>query len=294
MSHFLCMVVGGDVETQLAPYHQYECTGVCDEFVKHISVFEDVKHCYETDVEDGVPVKNNCSFTEFVTDNYATKRIEKAALKAVLASEKLFSYYVVDGNNEIIDVVRVTNPDFKWDWYVFGGRYSKVYIGRDGGSIVQGNKYSFDFDAVREREVNSAAEKYDVVHDVVSGRTWESLTSIFDRICTDGNVTEGERWSLARNVYYNQGVIKDLNVLEVFMWHKNFDDFLVSRDSYIAMERKDALTPYAFVKDGKWHEKGEFGYSRDLISEDDWATQFNAMLDGLHDDTKLTVVDCHI
>ena len=33
MSHFTVMVIGEDVEKQLQPYHEYECTGVLDEYV---------------------------------------------------------------------------------------------------------------------------------------------------------------------------------------------------------------------------------------------------------------------
>src|SRR6478736_5292678 len=36
MSHFSVLVIGPDYEKQLAPYHEFECTGVDDEFVKEV------------------------------------------------------------------------------------------------------------------------------------------------------------------------------------------------------------------------------------------------------------------
>ena len=33
MSHFSVMVIGGNVEEQLQPYHEFECTGINDQYV---------------------------------------------------------------------------------------------------------------------------------------------------------------------------------------------------------------------------------------------------------------------
>jgi hypothetical protein len=38
MSHFSVIVIGPNVEAQLAPYHEFECTGVVDQYVKDIDV----------------------------------------------------------------------------------------------------------------------------------------------------------------------------------------------------------------------------------------------------------------
>jgi hypothetical protein len=51
------------------------------------------------------------------------------------------------------------------------------------------------------------------------------------------------------------------------------------------------------VKDGQWYEKGKMGWFAcvaDEKDEDVWDREFAALLDGLPDDTLLTVVDCHI
>lgn len=51
------------------------------------------------------------------------------------------------------------------------------------------------------------------------------------------------------------------------------------------------------MKDGKWYEKGRMGWWGMVSGEkeqDVWNKQFTALIDGLSDDTILTVVDCHI
>lgn len=36
MTHFSVLIIGDNPEGQLAPYHQYECTGINDEYVKDV------------------------------------------------------------------------------------------------------------------------------------------------------------------------------------------------------------------------------------------------------------------
>lgn len=49
MSHFAVMVIGPNVEQQLAPYHEFECTGTVDQYVQTIDKLEVLKADYETD-----------------------------------------------------------------------------------------------------------------------------------------------------------------------------------------------------------------------------------------------------
>ena len=47
MSHFTVLVIGDKVEEQLAPYHEFECTGYNDEYVQDIDITEEAKKEYE-------------------------------------------------------------------------------------------------------------------------------------------------------------------------------------------------------------------------------------------------------
>lgn len=51
------------------------------------------------------------------------------------------------------------------------------------------------------------------------------------------------------------------------------------------------------VKEGKWYEKGEmgwFGSVHDEMSDELWYSEFAKLLDGVSEDTILSVYDCHI
>lgn len=49
MSHFTVIVFGEDVEEQLAPYHEFECTGVNDEYVQTLDVTAETREEFEND-----------------------------------------------------------------------------------------------------------------------------------------------------------------------------------------------------------------------------------------------------
>lgn len=49
MSHFAVMVIGQNVENQLAPYHEFECTGCVDEYVQTIDLLPSLLEDYAKD-----------------------------------------------------------------------------------------------------------------------------------------------------------------------------------------------------------------------------------------------------
>ena len=54
MSHFVVFVIGDDVEKQLAPFHEFECTGRLDEYVEKINITERVRGDYSSFTKDFV------------------------------------------------------------------------------------------------------------------------------------------------------------------------------------------------------------------------------------------------
>jgi hypothetical protein len=49
MSHYTVLVIGEDPERQLAPFHEFECTGIDDEYVQEIDRTEDARTEFESD-----------------------------------------------------------------------------------------------------------------------------------------------------------------------------------------------------------------------------------------------------
>ena len=70
-----------------------------------------------------------------------------------------------------------------------------------------------------------------------------------------------------------------------------------NRFELVEQYRDGAISTYALLKDGVWYVKGEMGWwgmSNDKMSQGEWNAQVAKLLDELPDDTRITIVDCHI
>lgn len=121
MSHFSVLVVAnsyGELEDKLQPFHEYECTGIKDEYVEFVEA--DLTVCeseyleYKGDYE---------SFEEFMKEYHGYEELKYRT-----------NYNDDDGNRIGIATSkwgRWTNPNAKWDWWIVGGRYENKLIHKD-------------------------------------------------------------------------------------------------------------------------------------------------------------------
>lgn len=59
----------------------------------------------------------------------------------------------------------------------------------------------------------------------------------------------------------------------------------------------DELRTFALLKDGEWYERGEMGWWGIVSNEkpeDEWESEFKKLLEGLSDETLISIYDCHI
>ena len=96
MSHFAVLVVGDDVESQLAPYHEFECDGIHDEYVQTVSNLDHLKMCYDSYCEHNKDEKK-MSFEEYVQENHSEDRIQQGE------TTDSSRYYVVDEKGDVVD-----------------------------------------------------------------------------------------------------------------------------------------------------------------------------------------------
>jgi hypothetical protein len=65
----------------------------------------------------------------------------------------------------------------------------------------------------------------------------------------------------------------------------------------VERQRAAACCTFALLKDGHWSERGNMGWwgaVSGAVSDVQWHSMFNAMLDALPDDALVSIVDCHI
>lgn len=369
---------------QLAPYHEFECTGINDQYVQDVDLTEELRENYFTekvnryvssenelydpyddqfwrrftDAEmDEYKNQNNgrepmgsshwnglyyaCSYwnggTEyfakihFLPEGYTEQKFNccdvmtfsdfvqnEYSYKTLLEHEEpnfddegghKFGYIVLNENGDVLNVIRRTNPNAKWDWYQIGGRWTGMFklkpqrdgfVGKPGlmtespekGYVDQAYKRDIDFESIREEHRFKAGELYDKVMAVIGhlpvNETWESVLKRM----------EGNPIDMIRDEYHSQPrciVLKACEDSDI-RWIE-LDNFTVSREAYVERAGNAAAVTFALIKDGKWYERGEMGWFGCVTNEGDrneWAKNFNELLDSLPGDTLLTAVDCHI
>jgi hypothetical protein len=274
MSHFTVLVIGDDVEDQLAPYDEgLETEPTCQGDVSQEDINRFVNH-------------------------YKEKGISYPTLK------DLYDDKGEDWNNgtwrfdgDTVTEWSTYNPDSKWDWYEIGGRWSGFFKPKTSDSksdyvdsILKGD---LDITSMRDISGNEAGKLWDSVNDAIGhlpqSETWKS---VIDRL---------KDRDIAREFYHdqprNKAVASHKKLRGIFGWGTSVEDFDVSREEYVTNARNNALSTFAVLKDGEWIEKGDmgwFGIVTDEMDQNEWDLKFNQMLDELPDDTLLTLIDCHI
>jgi len=271
MSHFSVLVIGPDIEAQLAPYQENNM-GDCP---KHLLK-------YRVDGE------------WFDSEEQAASKLGAEAAK--------------EGYPE--------NPNAKWDWYVVGGRWTGFFKLKAGAVGALGErsllssrdaeagtadvlrKGDIDFASMRNEAGNKAANEYDMAMRIIGhlpkNKTWQEVRAE----C-------GDNHDKARTMFWDQERCTAWKAEEAKVGYKNWpfgfdtspDDFVIDRERYIQNARNKAGTTFAVLKDGKWYERGKMGWWACVSDEKDaetWTSMFANLIDGLPDDTQLTVVDCHI
>ena len=374
MSHFTALVVGDDIEEQLAPYHEFECTGQDDEFVQTIDQTEVAREEYLKATTQALQAPDGTIHSWWDEEGNYKEEFQRSPtaeeLAEILSGERLalrttgygvntvvieppadwvevevlrssvesfakfveswyghpivpfgetpnlqgdhkYGYTTVDENGEVVATFDRTNPNKEWDWYVVGGRWSGFFklkpgaeaaevdpdLGRGEAAVGRANsakKGDIDIEGMRNEAGEEAAAKYDKFVTLTAGCPPLDPWSVV-RERHSGNI------DAARNEYNDHPTVLALNNSndEDARWwiFDGLDQFLVSREEYIQRARNRAMTTFAVVKDGKWFEKGDMGWWGMVVDEKDqevWNREFAALIDGLSDDTLLTVVDCHI
>lgn len=276
MSHFTCLVVGDDVEGQLQPFHEFECTGTNDQYVIDVDKTDEMR---EQIAESGL----QSALEYFGVED----RVVEYEAEVDREDKHKYGYAVVrDGS--LVKYVDRTNPRKKWDYWTVGGRWSGYFVLRSGARADRARKGDVDFDAMRAARVAGGLERYRAFHAAVAGRDVPRWGEVRERHGPDGV-------EAARAEYNGNPVIVDLR--KAGFWGNGNEDYLAPEPEFIARVADEAVVTFAVVKDGEWFEKGRMGWWACVSDEKDggeWAREFRGLIEGLANETMLTLVDCHI
>ena len=311
MSHFVVLVIGDNIDLQLAPFNEQPEDG--DPHVKLVFNDQTEEFRKEYDEESVEIIKRpdgSWVFAHAATDDDKAAQIAPVSTKfSELYStfEEFCKEWHGTEPNEQGQFGYSSNPNAKWDGYTIGGRWSGYFkalpgsIGTVGESGVFGNKAepgmydqlhrgSIDFEGMRADAAAEANKRYDAyeaaVKDLEVPKPWAEFRTAFENIDD------------ARKAYHETPYIAALRAAKLLPW---FEDpikvYGIGREKFVERASSVSFTPYAVLKDGEWYSKGEmgwFGMSYDNVDPDTWNDRVWELLRDLPEDTLITAVDCHI
>lgn len=297
MSHFTVLVIGDSPEKQLAPYHEFECTGENDEYVQDVDITTDVR----TRITQGESLDHALGYWGL------EEKVVSSPEDVETDGEHKYGYAIVT-ESVLVKAVNRTNPNKKWDWYALGGRWTGFFTlkpGRKGetgkpglmtenapqGKADAARKCDIDFTAMRDEAERKARARYQRFFALLEGapvpKTWAAV-----RAEHEGNI------AAARDAYHAQPGIQAIQKDDDLRWADDVgEEFGCTEDEHAEKARDRAISTFALVKDGKWFEKGRMGWWACVSDEKDqaiWNREVTKLLNSVSGDTLLSVYDCHI
>lgn len=267
--------------------------------------------------------RDEMSFEEYLT---TVAKIEELRGRKRTDAHK-YGYWRRDAEGRTV-VIRRTNPNAKWDWWVVGGRYSGKLrvidprladVGENGafdqrpsaGTYDSTIRSNLDFEAMRL--ANVARRREAILGAIEHARksntglteaeimaVWHDYAAIpqadLDHTLDALRERHPEDWrDRLANVPGPMGVAFGLNLPTAF----NFIYGLPrTTDLYAWAEAAPAITAFAVLKDGEWVENGTMGWwgisHGETMSAEAWESTVSMMVMDLPPHASITVVDCHI
>lgn len=194
-------------------------------------------------------------------------------------------------------------PEFGWEHtdYPEGRKLMEQKL--QEGRVDTALKRHIDFEAMMQYGRDKAAKRYDVVmnlilKDLPVNESWEVIR----------NDCKGRDIPKVRDLYWNQprcaafkAYIENADnrrVLEEYgidWFDGNPDEYLMTREQYVRFHGLKAVTTFAILHNGQWAERGRMGSFAFVHNEkDNWEEIFQKILAEIPDETRLTILDCHI
>lgn len=245
----------------LQPFHDYECDNDRDQFVIPVDIheeYENFKECYEGDNE------GFSSFEKYLENSLETNMKDESC-DYVMIERRLHQY---------------TNPNKKFDCYIFNQTYMDMLITKDDSktSCCQIKDIDVDFqqNAIKEK----ALRHYNDMLKATDGvkKEWQSFKSL-----------KGD-FDTAIEFYKNQEAVKQIKKIFTNPFF-DIDSLNCSLDEYLnkmpfAFQTDHVLIPWEYGIEGNdgWYDGEVYG--------SDWP-EFYKKLYEENQDCYVTIVSCH-
>lgn len=320
MSHFVVLVLGDDVEDQLAPYQENNMDDCPEEYLKFNDCTEEVLEKYESDTEERIKMPNGTLVdirdkqfkhtpdeekpwkTEYKYPEN-TEKVEVPVKKLYTSVEQFAEeYYGYESHDNKLGYWE--NPNAKWDWYAIGGRWSNSILLKTEGDFEEyadsAKIKDIDFGGMVEKRVKAANKEYESMAALgtIGPGAWVPWKELLNKF-QDKNDETFTTIEDTRDFYHAQANLKQIKegTKDIHFFY-DWDDLLLPKEEFITLRVGAVLPCYALIdEEGVWHAKGTmgwFGVSDDTTDDITWGKKVFDKLQKVSPDTPLTVIDCHI
>lgn len=295
MSHYAVLVIGDDVEGQLAKFDENLEMPRYVEYTKaeliekeRQDILEYKKNYYDVYIADPEKYESECKAEAHI--KYVKEEFIK---KLTWTDEELYAeatrWYEPEQIGPDGEVYSTRNPQSKWDWYQTGGRYAgRLYL-KEGVEKLESPNFSWGWDADTKSRIEKEP-RVDIAR--VKDIDWSKIHMSQDEY------DEAIRfWEMKVEGAEPQN---DEEVERIkWDWYKPeyYSDKYKTKEMYAKC--MSSFTTWAIIKDGVWYEKGKMGWwGTSDETHDEGVTwelnMFDKFVKDLPEDTMLTIVDCHI
>lgn len=319
MSHFAIAVITENRPSEeelaaiLQPWHEYECTGIDDQYVIDVDETDKLEEALNEDVRvvqlaDGkILSRYEDQFWVVVEDQegrHPWDRKTEFKLPDGAIEKEMVQKDFLDLTGESVEdfaeeyggwfkkedgrYYRKTNPNRKWDWWVVGGRWSAFYNGLDQNQIKD-----IPFDQMMAEARQEAADRYHKAKAVLGIDVVPSWKNDYMTRADAGEIT----WDEARETYNSHPVVTKLLEAKLDdIFGPPIEEYNWPLEQYVDAWGMREVSLFAIVKDGEWIERGSMGWWGVVTDEkdrDEWAANYYKFVIQ-YPNHWLTVVDCHI
>lgn len=314
MSHFAVMVITDQQPDQdalskiLAPWHEFECTGIDDEHVQNIDMTDEALAGFAEATVTRMKAPDGSLHNRFTPEGAWKPEFSQPDPDPVFSGNRRIEF--IPPGYESVDVP-ASSVETAAEWIKH--HYGWGIVGRDPGEETKFGYIALDSDGnvVQCIDRTNPNKKWDfwelggrwagrhlrlkagastdqaMVRDLdfVTPREearakacdlWEQVHAItsqhprFDDFATIRDA-HPDAIETARDVYWAQPAIAALKTAFRESWDldKQLEAARMGRDAYAQRCADTALATFAVVKDGKWHERGEMGWFAFVRDEKD-------------------------
>ena len=284
MSHFSVLVIGDNVDEQLA---QYDESIEVEPYVEYTK--EELIKKWKEEIEEykkGTYAKYLNNPEKYIEENkWKTEHIkyvsEEFPKRLQWIDDEVYNHqiqiYEPEQIGENWEVYSTYNPKSKWDWYEVWGRWTGKLVVKQGVK-PEAIKFSpFNSDEFIERMTKENRANTALIKDIDINKMKESVIKDLKKRYDD---------------------IKSDSLYAIFV-PRTEKDYVNNhtKEEYIEKYYPGIFNFSAIVKNGEWYEKETmhmFGMTSNHSESEEWNKQVEKLISNLHPDTRLTVVDCHI